>query len=119
MGSTVRIDQLASEITKCLNQYTDEVTEALEQTKGNLAKEGVKKLKATSPKDKGDYAKSWTRKKTKKGQIIHNKRYQLTHLLENGHAKRNGGRVAAVVHIAPVEDELAQKAAAEFERILK
>lgn len=119
MGSTVRIDQLASEITKCLNQYTDEVTEALEQTKESLAKEGVKKLKATSPKDKGDYAKNWAQRKTKKGRAIYNKQYQLTHLLEDGHAKRNGGRVAAVVHIAPVEEELHQKAAAEFERALK
>lgn len=119
MSSTIKIDQLANEITKCLNQYTDDVTEVLEETKVNLAKEGVRKLKTTSPKDKGDYARNWTHKKTKKGQVIHNKRYQLTHLLEYGHAKRNGGRVAAVVHIAPVEEELHRKAAAEFERVLK
>lgn len=119
MSSTIRIDQLANEITRCLDQYTDDVTEALEKAKENLAKEGVRKLKATSPKDTGNYAKKWTQGKTKKGRAIYNKQYQLTHLLENGHAKRNGGRVAAVVHIAPVEEELHQKAAAEFERALK
>ena len=119
MSSTIKSDQLASMITKYLGEVTDEATAALEETKENLAKEGVKKLRATSPKDRGDYAKNWTRKKTKKGQIIHNKQPQKTHLLEKGHAKQNGGRVAAVVHIAPIEEELSQKATTEFERVFK
>lgn len=119
MGNTIKTDQLADTIVKYLAEVSDEATEALEEAKENLAKEGVKKLKATSPKDKGDYAKSWAQRKIKNGRAIYNKEYQLTHLLEKGHAKRKGGRVAAIVHIAPVEDELSQKAAKEFEKVFK
>lgn len=116
----VKMTELADEIVRCLNEYTDEVVEALEETKTNLAKEGVKRIRTQSPKRTSKYAKSWSYKKYSSKIIIYNrKRYQLTHLLEKGHKKRGGkGNVAAIPHIAKAEKEMQRIAAEEFKKIL-
>ena len=92
---------------------------ALEDTKKELAGTAVKQLKSTSPRRTGRYASGWTKKKRGKTIIVHNRSYQLTHLLEKGHAKRGGGRVAARVHIAPVEKWTQDQAEPIFRRKLK
>ena len=115
----IATDSLSREIENALKEYTEEVEVALESTKKDLAKQGIRELKAISPVRTGKYAKSWTRKKRGKKIILHNKEYQLTHLLEKGHAKRDGGRVAARVHIAPVEKHLQQDAEQVFKKKLR
>lgn len=70
----------------------------------------------------GAYAKSWTKTEQRttvlsKKLIVNNEdHYRLTHLLENGHALKRGGRtygsVKAYPHIKPVEE----KVIALFER---
>ena len=94
------IDDMAAEIMRGLTEYADLADTAM--------KAAVKKT-AKAPKRSGKYAKSWTAKKTKENShtlemTVHSKdRYQLAHLLEKGHAKRNGGRVSGKPHIAPAE----------------
>lgn len=117
--TAIKPNDLDKEIRQALADYTEEVEEALEKVIDNLAKEGVRELKATSPKRDGEYAKNWTRKKKKRGYTLYNRKYQLTHLLEKGHAKQNGGRVEGIPHIAPVEEKLNRKAVSEFKRILR
>ena len=74
------------------------------------ATEVRKEISSNAPKDTGAYSKSWTTKKVSESShslemTVHSKnRYQLAHLLEHGHAKRGGGRVAARPHIAPAEE---------------
>jgi hypothetical protein len=109
----VNINNFASEITKAIAEYTEEVKEEIEISRKEVAQDLVKELKRTSPRrpGSGKYAKGWRMKQTRRGWIIHNKTfYQLTHLLEKGHAKKNGGRVPAVVHIRPAE----QRAVTEY-----
>lgn len=120
-------DQI-SDITKILNEYKDLCYETLAQSLDTAGKEAVKELKVTSPKRKkgktaGKYAKSWKVKKvTKKNGvyevIVHNTQYQLTHLLEYGHALVIGGRnvgfVKAYPHIKQAEENAIQKVETEL-----
>lgn len=104
------------DINDILAGYGDEIQKLIQDEAEKISKEGVKVLKATSPKNKkntanrGKYAKGWrVKKEYKRGEvhcIIHNATdYQLTHLLENSHMKRNGGKTTPIIHIKPVEEK--------------
>ena len=93
-----------------LYDFRDGVAEAVYESIDEVSKESVKRLKKDAPKVTGKYAKGWTRKldkgRTTVGATIYGKKpetYAVAHLLEHGHAKRGGGRVASVPHIAEVE----------------
>ena len=52
--------------------------------------------------------------------VVHSRnRYQIAHLLEHGHAKRGGGRVAAKPHIAAAEQRGNEKLVTTIEQKLK
>ncbi|MEF7566420.1 HK97 gp10 family phage protein [Bacillus infantis] len=101
------VDNLANEIARQLRLYEQDVRQEVEVSKEEVSKELVSQLKQhPSPKLTGDYRKGWRAKRVGNKFIIHNKTdYQLTHLLENGHAKAGGGRVEAIPHIRPAEQE--------------
>ena len=105
----VSIEQMAEAVMDGLIEYAGLATDVMKDcvTKaGNTVKYEVK---ANAPVRTGQYKKGWAVKKQKETAnslelVVHNKkRYQLTHLLEKGHAKRGGGRVRAFPHIAPAE----------------
>jgi hypothetical protein len=110
-------NDFAAEMQRVLAAYADGISQEIEVETKAIAKELVQELKHTSPKRKkhgGKYQKGWSMKQTgkKKGvtkYTVYNKKYQLTHLLEHGHAKIGGGRVAARVHIAPAEEKYVTK----------
>lgn len=84
-----------------------------------------KQIQSTAPKDTGAYSKSWSVKNTKETSkslevtVYSRNRYQLAHLLEFGHAKRGGGRVAGRSHIVPAEEAGIKELESEIERCLK
>ena len=114
-----KVNNIAGDIARILSQYTDEVIEDIEEAKEVTAKETVAELKKTSPKNTGAYRKGWTKKKVKGAIVIHNKKYQLTHLLEFGHAKVNGGRVEGKPHIKPAEEKAIENYIKRVEKVIK
>lgn len=112
------------DISEILNDYSDEVQRDISKTAQEEANKGKDELKAVSPKRTGEYAKGW-RVNTKKGKgfiscRIHNAtHYQLTHLLEKSHAKRNGGVTTPKVHIKPVEEKIVKEYENKVENIIK
>jgi hypothetical protein len=119
-------------VQKYLEEQRYEVIEAMSEAIDEVAKESVKKLKATSPRGKGQthqYYKGWAYK-IEKGRLSHGATvygktgtYQLAHLLEKGHAKRGGGRTNEYVHIKPVEewaiDEVIDRTITKVERLTR
>lgn len=133
MANAIDPNNFADELIKVLMQYRDVTEEKFKAIADEVSKETRRQLKATSPKHKGaykgtrvpgTYAKSWTYSTKKSGKsykkVIHVKEpeYRLTHLLEFGHARVQGGRVVGRVPAYPHIGKAEQRAIEEFERRL-
>lgn len=112
MSKTVEVSLVDKEIMKYLQEYKEDVSDIVEEVSNRVGKKATEELKIKSPTGyRKSYAKGWRLKKDKIGKNkyivkIHNKTdYQLTHLLEFGHAKRNGERTSPYPHIRPVEEK--------------
>lgn len=112
--SNISAADLSGAIEKILNDFSDHAIKAVDAASVSTGRKVVRFLKQASPSDHGDYAKGWTMKRVEKRYgnltvVVYNgKHYRLTHLLEHGHAKINGGRTKAQPHIKPAE-EMAQQ----------
>ena len=107
---TVKIDQLADAIMDGLEEYKNLAGSQVKSAVRKAANTVRDDIKATAPRRTGRYAESWTTSKTKENStgltmtVYSPSRYMLAHLLEFGHALRNGGRARAFPHIAPAEE---------------
>ena len=122
MAGSIDIDDLADEIMEGLMEYADLATDTVKKAVKKAGNTVKKEIQATAPSDTGKYKKSFkvTKRKETANALevtVHSKdRYQLTHLLEKGHAKRGGGRFSAIPHIAPAEEKGIRKLTEEIER---
>lgn len=125
MATKVSIDQMASVIMDGLKEYADLATDDLKAAVKKTGNEVRKQIQSTAPKASGKYSRSWSVKTTKESSngmevtVYSRNRYQLAHLLEFGHAKRGGGRVAARPHIAAAEQAGIESFEQAIERSLR
>lgn len=109
MGRTVSIDELANAVSEGLAEYAGLASGDVKAAVKKSAKAVRDGINGSAPVRTGRYAKSWAVKITAETgtslvQTVYSPtRYMLSHLLEKGHAKRGGGRVRAIPHIAPAE----------------
>ena len=125
MSKKVKIDQLADAVAKELEEYKDLTTLEVKTAVKNAGNTVKKEISANAPVKTGRYAKSWRSKTTVETStklevtVYSPSRYMLAHLLEHGHAKRGGGRVRAIPHIAPAEEAGEEKLVADIERAIR
>ena len=115
----IRLDALADAIGAELSSYGEEVTDEVKRVVKAAGEDCKNDIQRRSPKRTGKYRKGWRSTVADEGadgirvRVYNATDGQLTHLLENGHAKVGGGRVDGTPHILPaeqaVERELMQK----------
>ncbi len=111
MSKKIKIDEMGKEIAQIFREYAKATNETCVKAVKETCEETVRQLQSTSPRDHGNYAGSWKYgsspfKKDKAAKIIYNREhYRLTHLLENGHKKVNGGMVPGKPHIRPAAEK--------------
>ena len=109
-NKTVSVDQMAEAIMEGLQEYNDLAAEKVKKAVKSSARLVKDEINASAPVRTGRYAKSWRTKTMKETNesleitVYSPSRYMIAHLLENGHAKRGGGRVRAIPHIKPAEE---------------
>ena len=125
MGTRIKVEQLAATVMKELEDYADTTTDGVKDAVRKAANTVKKGIEAGAPVRTGKYAKSWANETTGENShaleiTVHSRnRYQLAHLLEHGHAKRNGGRTAAQPHIAPAEELGIEQLERDIERMIR
>lgn len=129
MSKKINVNELAVTIQLSLQKYSQEVAEGLKEETRKVAKKTVKRLKDTSPKRTGEYAKGWTSKVEYEGadeiriKVRNRKKPQLTQLLENGHKIKIGGQVKGGVkaypHIRQAEEDAKKELLSKVEEIVK
>ena len=123
MSDTIKPDNLAAAIAQRLQDFQGATEEALLAAINETAEQAADVVKAKAQHFGANYANDIKAIPARKIQrnggtayVTAGDHYRVAHLLEHGHAKRNGGRVRAIVHIAPVEQTVINQFTREVEK---
>ena len=122
----ITLDNLGEELEKTLNDYGDDLVRSIDEVTKKVGQKGAAALRneslekfPASKKHEKRYGSTWKTKKEKTRLYstitIYNSQPGFPHLLEKGHASRNGGRVPGKQHISGVEAELIREFTKEVE----
>ena len=125
----VSANDFSGAVTNILKDWSADVLEQTNEAVKDVATEARDELKVEGEfqNKSGKYRKGWkvtfTELRYGLQATVHNKVYQLTHLLESGHAKwlwgrDTGGTVQAFPHIEKVNEEAQRKLEEEIVRRL-
>lgn len=125
----VSANDFSGAVTNILKDWSADVLEETNEAVKDVANEARDELKVEGNFENrsGKYRKGWkvtfTELRYGLEATVHNKVYQLTHLLESGHAKwlwgrDTGGTVQAFPHIEKVNEEAQRKLEEEIVRRL-
>lgn len=118
MAKKTPMDKLAVAIEQILEDYCGEVKKDAGELAKKFAQKGAQAVRGNAQShgwgEHTGYASGWTSqfeetRYSSQGTIYNKTVPGLPHLLEYGHAMRNGGRTKAFPHIAPVEETVTEE----------
>lgn len=128
MAKTIKPEQLGEAIQTELKNYTDDVIKGVKNESKRAMDNLVSRTKATAPvgKRRKHYRDSITSKQTKNTPLqaiytwfVKGSDYRLSHLLNNGHALRNGGRYAGTSFITKAYNAIEKDYEEAVERVIQ
>ena len=128
MSTTISTNQLSDAIAKELNIYGKNVIDGVKKEAKKSMSQLVKDTKATAPvgNRQNHYRDSIKSKKTDESDrgveytwYVDGSDYRLSHLLENGHALRDGGRVEGTHFIKKASGPILEKYIKAVEEVIK
>ena len=119
-----QIDNLQNAITCELKTYSKSAARKVKVICNDVSEDLLQNIKKNSPVRTGKYKRGWKKKVLFESEdeirtVTYNTKYQLTHLLEFGHAMKSGGRVAAKPHIGVNEKQAITKIEKDIREALK